>query len=108
MDRTLKQMRQAPPSLLQVEAAMPKRVLNTLVENFEVEDDIVVRTPHRLDYSDWMALHRLPLPHLKDPAFVPRVLWDLRRDVSASSTTSATRTVWCIIRSTRSPRSRDS
>jgi polyphosphate kinase len=82
MDRSLKEMKQAPPSLLQVEASMPKRVLNTLVENFEVEEDIVVRTVDRLDYSDWMALHRLPLPHLRDPVFVPRVLWDLRRDVS--------------------------
>ncbi len=82
MDRTLKQLRQAPPALLQVEETMPERVLNTLVENFEVEDDIVMRTVHRLDYSDWMALHRLPLGHLKDAPFVPRVLWGARRDAS--------------------------
>jgi len=34
-----------------------------------------MRTPHRLNYADWMALHRLPLPQLKDPPFVPRTLW---------------------------------
>ncbi len=82
MDRTLKQLRQAPPSLLQVEETMPERVLNTLVENFEVEDDIVMRTVHRLDYSDCMTLHRLPLGHLKDAPFAPRVLWGERRDAS--------------------------
>ena len=29
----------------------------------------------RLDFSDWMSLHRLPLPHLKDATFTPRTLW---------------------------------
>jgi hypothetical protein len=59
---------------------MPSRVLETLVENFEVEDDIVMRTEHRLDFSDWMALHRLPLAHLKDTPYMPRTLWDPLRD----------------------------
>jgi polyphosphate kinase len=75
VDRTLKQLRHGALSLLQVEASMPRRVLNILVENFEIEDDIVARTSHRLDFSDWMALHRLPLPNLKDPSFTPRTLW---------------------------------
>jgi polyphosphate kinase len=80
VDRTLKQMRHAPPSLLQVEAAMPRRVLTTLIENFEVDDDIVIRSNQRLDLADWMALHRLPLPHLKDAPFVARAWWDPLRD----------------------------
>ena len=70
VDRSLKQLRHGAPSLLQVEADMPRRVLNILVENFEVDDDIVIRTPDRLGFGDWMALHRLPLPALKDPPFV--------------------------------------
>ena len=37
----------------------------TLVENFEVEQDVVTRSTERLGFSDWMALHRLPLPALR-------------------------------------------
>jgi polyphosphate kinase len=76
VDRTLKQLRHGALSLLQVEASMPARVLNILRENFEIEDEgVVTRTDSRLDFSEWMSLHRLPLPHLKDPPFTPRVLW---------------------------------
>jgi polyphosphate kinase len=76
VDRTLKQLRAAPPSLLQAEASMPRRVLKMLIENFEVEDDIVMRSADRLGFADWMALWRLPIPSLKDPPFAPRTLWD--------------------------------
>src|SRR5262245_18787886 len=69
VESTLKKMRHGALSLLQVEAAMPRRVLNILAENFEIGDSIVTRTGSRLDFSDWMALHRLPLPHLKDTPF---------------------------------------
>jgi polyphosphate kinase len=79
VDRTLRELRHAPPSLLQVESAMPARVVNTLIENFEVEEDIVVRTAERLDVSDWMALHKLPYAHLKDVPFTPRTLWNVHR-----------------------------
>ena len=75
VDRTLKQLRHGALSLLQVEKSMPRRVLNILEENFEIEDDVVSRTGERLDFSDFMALHRLPLPHLKDGTFTPRTLW---------------------------------
>ena len=75
VDRTLKQLRHGPPSLLQVESSMSKRVLDILIENFEIKDDVVLRTAHRIDFSDWMALHRLPLPQLKDTPFTPRQLW---------------------------------
>jgi polyphosphate kinase len=80
VDRTLKQLRLAQLSLLQVEKSMPRRVLNTLIDNFEIEEEIVDRTEHRLDFSDWMALYRLPLPHLKDAPFTPRTLWDPRHN----------------------------
>ena len=75
VDRGLKQLRYGAPSLLQVEADMPKRVLNILIENFEVDDDVVVRTTERVGFSDWHALTRLHRPALKDPSFTPRTLW---------------------------------
>ncbi len=75
VDRGLKQLRHGAPSLLQVEADMPKRVLTILIENFEVEEDVVVRTADRLGYGDWHALYKLHRPALKYPAFTPRVLW---------------------------------
>ena len=83
VDKSLKQLRSAPPSLLQVDATMPRRVLKILMENFEVEDDIVVRSADRLGFSDWMTLHRLPIPSLLDAPFVPRTLWgDAHHDAS--------------------------
>ena len=76
VDKTLKELRHGALSLLEAEATMPPRVMNILVENFEIEDEgVVVRTPERLDFADWMALTRLPLPHLKDLHFTPRTLW---------------------------------
>jgi polyphosphate kinase len=59
---------------------MPRRILKILVENFEVEDDIVVRSADRLDFSDWMSLYRLPLPQLKDAPFAPRRIWTLHHE----------------------------
>src|SRR6187549_1275832 len=46
VDRSLKQLRHGAIALLQVEADMPPRILNILAENFEVTDDVVVRTAH--------------------------------------------------------------
>ena len=70
VDRGLKQLRYGALSLLQVEADMPRRVLNILIENFEVDDDVVVRTADRLGFGDWRALTKLHRPALKDPPFV--------------------------------------
>jgi polyphosphate kinase len=75
VDRGLKQLRYGALSLLQVEADMPKRVLQILIENFEVDEDVVVRTADRLGYGDWEELSKLHRPALKYPAFTPRTLW---------------------------------
>ena len=75
VDQSLKKLREAPPCLLQVESTMPRRVLKILVENFEIEDEIVLHSRDRLGFADWRALHSLPLPTLKDAPFVPRTLW---------------------------------
>jgi polyphosphate kinase len=75
VDRRLKQLRQGAVALLQVDADMPARVLNILAENFELDDDIVVRTQDRLGFGDWMELTRIHRPELKDAPFSPRVVW---------------------------------
>jgi len=75
IDRGLKQLRYGALSLLQVEEDMPRRVLNILVENFEVEEDVVVRTSERMGFSDWSALPKMHRPELKDPVFHPKLLW---------------------------------
>ncbi len=75
VDRGLKQLRYGALSLLQVEADMPRRVLSILIENFEVDEDVVVRTSDRMGFGDWRALTKLHRPALKDPSFQPRTLW---------------------------------
>ncbi|MGH9174806.1 MAG: polyphosphate kinase 1, partial [Vicinamibacterales bacterium] len=71
----LKQLRYGALSLLQVEEDMPRRVLNILVENFEVDEDIVVRTAERMGFADWSAITKIHRSPLKDPIFQPRLLW---------------------------------
>jgi polyphosphate kinase len=75
VDRSLKQLRYGALSLLQVDEGMPQRVLNILVENFEVDEDVVMRTSDRLGFGDWMELTRVHRPRLKDAPFSPRTLW---------------------------------
>ena len=75
VDRGLRQLRYGAPSLLQVDADMPRRVLGTLVENFGVGDDVVVRSRDRTGFGDWWDIVRLPRPALKDPPYHARTLW---------------------------------
>ncbi len=75
VDRGLKQLRYGAPSLLQVEADMPRRVLDILIENFEVDHDVVVRTSARMGLGDWSQIASLHRPALKDAVFHPRTLW---------------------------------
>jgi polyphosphate kinase len=75
VDQGLRLLRHGAPSLLQVEERMPRRVLDILVENFEIEDDVLVRTTNRMGMGDWMELMRLHRPELKDANFAPRVVW---------------------------------
>jgi polyphosphate kinase len=75
VDRGLKQLRYGALSLLQVESDMPRRVLHILMENFEVEDDVVMRTSARMGFGDWREITRLHRPALKDPGFIAHTLW---------------------------------
>ena len=83
VDRSLKQLRRGAIALLHVEADMPTRVLNILVENFEVTDDVVLRTTDRLGFGDWGQLTRIHRPELKDAPFQPRTLWRVDEDPEA-------------------------
>ena len=75
VDRTLKQLRYGDLSQLLVESTTPARVLNILMENFEIEDDVLVRTSERMGFGDFSELTRLHHPRLKDPPFSPSRLW---------------------------------
>ena len=78
VDRGLKALSHGLPSLLQVEATMPRRVVTTLVENFEV------RRRHRrpdarsvwVSRTGWRSTD-CRCRDLKDTPFVPRMLWDV-------------------------------
>jgi polyphosphate kinase len=83
VDRSLRQLRRGPIALLQVEADMPARVLDILVENFGVNDDVVVRSTERLGFGDWHQLARVHRPDLKDPPFSAKSLWHADEDPEA-------------------------
>jgi polyphosphate kinase len=75
VDQGLKQSRRGALSMLQVEANTPKKVLDILVENFEIEDENVYRLRSRLGFGDWMELASMPHPELKYPPFAPAEVW---------------------------------
>lgn len=75
VDRSLKQLRHGAIALLQVEADMPPRVLNILAENFEVTNDVVVRTSDRMGFRDWAQLTGIHRPELKFPPYTAQNLW---------------------------------
>jgi polyphosphate kinase len=75
VDQGLKQSRRGALSMLQVEANVPKKVLETLVENFEIEDENVYRLRSRLGFDDWMQLTSLARPEMKYPPFAPAEVW---------------------------------
>jgi polyphosphate kinase len=80
VDRSLKQLRHGAIALLQVEATLPTRVLNILMENFEVTEEEVVRTGDRIGLADWMQIARIHRPELKDAPFSPHSVWRADED----------------------------
>jgi len=75
VDRSLRELRRGPITLLRTEATIPERVLNILVENFELKEPVVLPTDARLGMADWIDLLRLSRPDLKDAPFVPSAVW---------------------------------
>lgn len=75
IDKSLRQRRHGALAMLKVEAGVPRRVLDILIENFEIEEENVFRTRERLGFGDWMQLTTLHRPELKYPPFQPAPLW---------------------------------
>ena len=80
VESSLRQLRHGAVALLQVGSDMPSRVLNILIENFEMTEDLVERTDARLGFGDWMHLTTTHAPELKDAPFSPPTLWRLDED----------------------------
>ena len=76
----LKQLRYGPVSMLQLEADMPARMRQVLIESLGITPDEVIQLPVRLGLSDWAQLTRLHRPELKDAAFSPPSLWRREED----------------------------
>ncbi len=75
VETSLRQLRRGAVALLQVGTDMPARVLNILIENFEMTEDLVERTDARLGFGDWMQITTTHRPELKDAPFSPPSLW---------------------------------
>jgi polyphosphate kinase len=75
VDQGLRQRRHGALAMLQVEGSMPRRVLDILMENFEIEEENVYRTQDRLGWGDWMQLASLARPELKHPPLHAMAPW---------------------------------
>jgi polyphosphate kinase len=73
--RGLKEQRHGPLSLLEVEHGMPGRVLDLLIDNFEVSRDVIVHSRGRIGFADWTTLAAIPRPDLQDQPFKPATIW---------------------------------
>lgn len=75
IDQGLRQRRHGALAVLVVESGVPRRVVDILIENFEIEEENVLRTKDRLGFSDWMQLSALHRPELKYSPFQPTPIW---------------------------------
>ncbi len=71
MERELARRRFGPPVRLEVAASISDHVLETLVEELDVDQHDVLRVPGLLDLSRLFQIHEVDRPELKDPTFVP-------------------------------------
>jgi polyphosphate kinase len=83
IEQGLRQRRFGPVVRLAVEAAMPQRMVDLLMENLEVGPEDVYPVPPPLGMADLMALMALNRPDLKDAPFVPAVA-PLLRDLKSA------------------------
>lgn len=72
----LKQLRYGEISRLEVEAEMPQRVRDILIENFQVPESAIAQTKDRMGMSAWMELMKINRPQLKDPLLKSFTLFD--------------------------------
>jgi polyphosphate kinase len=73
--RGLRDVRRRPLSLLHLEDSTPQRVLDVLVDNFDADSNVVVRSPHRLGFADWLPISRLHRAGLRDRPLRQRIFW---------------------------------
>jgi polyphosphate kinase len=71
MERELAKRRFGPPVRLEVAATISDHVLDTLIEELDMDPQAVVRVPGILDLSGLWQIHALDRPELKDSTFVP-------------------------------------
>ncbi|HEX6683562.1 MAG TPA: RNA degradosome polyphosphate kinase [Candidatus Limnocylindrales bacterium] len=71
MERELARRRFGPPVRLEVASTISDFVLQTLVEELEVDQHDVKRVPGLLDLSGLWQIYEVDRPELKDPGFVP-------------------------------------
>ena len=106
VDQGLRDIRHGPSRCSRSTRDMPARVLDILIENFEVERDVVMRSSARLGFADWMALTGVERPKLKDVPLVSADDLAPAGDQKPSSSRSSIATRCCTIHSIRSPRSK--
>lgn len=58
---------------LEVDASLPEPILGLLMTSLGIGPSDVYRVPRPLFIPGLMALHKIPLDHLKDPPFNPRI-----------------------------------
>lgn len=71
LERELARRRFGPPVRLEVANTMSEHVLRLLLRELDVDPHDVVEVPGLLDLSCLWQLYALPIPELKDEAFVP-------------------------------------
>lgn len=75
VDQGLKQRRHGALAMLLVEANTPRRVLDILMENFDLDEARTYRTDHRLGFADWAQLADNARPELRYPPLVQTAPW---------------------------------
>jgi polyphosphate kinase len=78
MEQSLRQRHFGPVVRLEVDAAMPERLVNLLLKNLEVAPEDVYALQRPLGMEDLMSLMELNRPDLKDTPFIPAVPASLR------------------------------
>jgi polyphosphate kinase len=63
---------------MEVDSGMPAKVLRILQNALHLSEREIYSVEGPLNLADFMALTSLPLPHLKDPRFAPRIVSELR------------------------------
>ena len=79
----LKQLQYGEISRLEVGADLPQRMLDILIENFQVPEGAVARGVDRMGRSDWMELMKINRPQLKDSLLKPAIVFDYQGNPDA-------------------------